>query len=72
MSDFKTTKRTGIVTFFEDRYGKGEVRCGNEHHEFFSYWFRSERPFRFPRIGECVDIIFNDKDELVSVRSVKS
>jgi hypothetical protein len=64
------TKVRGEILAFDEPNRKGTVRVGLELHPFWSTSFSSGPPWRWPKTGEPVDVLFNQDGELLAVRAV--
>ena len=60
--------RGRVVSFDEDKL-IGEVQVDLEIYRFHSTSFRSATSFRWPRVGEQVELLLNQHGHLVSVEA---
>jgi hypothetical protein len=57
-----------VVSFDEDKL-VGEVQVDLEIYRFHSTSFRSATSFRWPRVGEQVELLLNQHGHLISVEA---
>lgn len=62
-------KMLGRVVSFDEDTLVGEVQVDLEIYRFHSTSFRSATSFRWPRVGEQVELILNHHGHLVSVEA---
>jgi hypothetical protein len=62
-------KTLGRIVSFDENTCVGEVQVDLEVFRFHSTSFRSATSFRWPRVGEQVELVLNQHGHLVSVEA---
>lgn len=65
-----TTKADGAVIRFDRETCWGVLVSEGRRREFHSTCFHGGRPARFPRVGEKVEVVLNERDAIVEVRAL--
>ncbi len=66
-----TEKKSGTVVEFDRESGRGRVDVEGKLVEFHATYFHSGLPARFPKSGEPVEVVFDDRRIPIEVRSVR-